>query len=82
MKIFPPKKSQIIQPPKITEFGGKNEDILFVNMGIFTMFGEFDQNFTKFGENYITTFSFTKFCDIINTGYFTKFGDSPKILPN
>ena len=62
--------------------GGKNEDILFVNFGIFTMFGEFDQNFTKFGENNITTFSFTKFCDIINTGYFTKFGDSLKSSTN
>ena len=68
--------------PKNHRMGGKNEDILFVNFGIFTMFGEFDQNFTKFGENNITTFSFTKFCDIINTGYFTKFGDSLKSSTN
>ena len=44
------------------------------------MFGEFDQNFTKFGENNITTFSFTKFCDIINTGFFTKFGENVSTL--
>ena len=82
MNIFSPKKSQIVQPPKITEFGGKNEDILFVNIGIFTMFVEFDENFTKFGENDITTFSFAKICDIIITEYFTKFGDSPNISTN
>ena len=46
------------------------------------MFGEFDQNFTKFGENNITTFNFTKFCNIFSTGFFTKFGDSPKFSTN
>ena len=30
----------------------------------------------------MTTFCFTKFCEIINTGFFTKFGDSQKFSQN
>ena len=69
-------------PEKLPKLVGKYEDILFVNIGIFTMFGEFDQSFTKFDENNITKFSFTKLCDIINTGFVTQFGDSPKLSTN
>ena len=43
---------------------------------------EFDQSFTKFGESDIIKFCFTKLCDIINTGFVTQFGDSPKLSTN
>ena len=81
MKIFSQKNHKLYTPEKSSNLV-KEIKIFFVNIGIFTMFGEFDQNFTKFGENNITTFSFTKFCDIIYTRFFTKFGDSPKFSTN
>ena len=82
VKIYSQKKSQIVHSRKITKFGGKKIGYFFVNIRIFTMFGECDQNFTKFGVNNITTFSFTKFCDIINTRFVTKFDASPKFSRN
>ena len=53
----------VIDTGFLTKFG-ENVSTLFLTKKITK---NVDQNFTKFGEKTITTFSFTKFCESFNT---------------